>query len=99
MNTYFLSIKHEKGLKKRNRKNWVFQGLTRVDSRFTENVGKGKSTYLLSPTDIPILNAASVSIPVPLRNVHAYHPETFKLLEFNQKTNERANAKNLKAKV
>jgi hypothetical protein len=70
-----------------------------VDSRFTEKIGKGKTIYLIGPTDIPIINAASVSIPVGLRGIHAYLPESYKLKEFSNKISELANMKNLKSKV
>lgn len=99
VNTYFLGIKHESGLRKKLRSNWVFRGVTKVDSRFTEKAGKGKTNYLVSPTDIPIVNAASVSIPVNLREVHAYHPENYKLQEWNEKISERTNGRNLKSKI
>ena len=99
VNTYFLGIKHTGGLRKGLRSNWVFRGLTKVDSRYTDKVGKGKTIYLISPTDVPILNAASTSIPVKLSKIHAYHPEANLLQEFNGKNSELVNVKNLKAKV
>jgi hypothetical protein len=70
-----------------------------VDSRYTDKIGKGKTIYLISPTDVPILNAASASIPVKLRKIHAYHPEANLLQEFNDKISELVNVKNIKAKV
>jgi len=86
-------------LRKGLRSNWVFRGLTKVDSRYTDKIGKGKTIYLISPTDLPILNAASASIPVKLRKIHAYHPEANLLQEFNDKISELVNVKNIKAKV
>ena len=71
VNTYFLGIKHTEGLRKGLRSKWVFRGWTKVDSRYTDKVGKGKTIYLISPTDVPILNAASASRPVKLRKIHA----------------------------
>jgi 5-methylcytosine-specific restriction endonuclease McrA len=70
-----------------------------VDSRFTEKTGKGKTNYLVSPTDVPIINGASMSIPVNLREVHAYHSESNKLKEFNAKISERTKGRNLKSQI
>jgi len=46
-----------------------------VDSIIKNKSGKGKFNYLVSTTDVPIINAASISIPKDLRGVHAYHLE------------------------
>jgi RNA-directed DNA polymerase len=101
VNTYLLGIKNTGGLRKGLRSKWVFRGLTNVDSRYKEKVGfcKGKTIDLITPTDVPILNAASTEIPFKLRKIHAYQPEATLLKEFNDKIRELVNLKNLKAKV
>jgi len=67
-----------------------------VDSIIKNKSGKGKFNYLVSTTDVPIINAASISIPKDLRGVHAYHLECNKLKDFNEKISARTSGRNLK---
>ena len=98
--TYFFGKKYEKGKRrKRVGAKWVFRGITKVDSRYTEKTAKGKTNYLIGPTDVPIINGAAVAIPKKLREIHAYHPRIDELVQFNDKISGLANVKNLKSKV
>ena len=67
-----------------------------MDSRIKNKSGKEKFNYLVSTTDVPIINAASISIPKDLRGVHAYHLKSNKLKDFNEKISERTSGRNLK---
>lgn len=98
-NTYFL-IKNacaETNSKKFNKfKNvkWVFHGTVNAKSRYNNSTKreKGKTIYLANVgTSTKLLSSKSYIIPNNLINIHGFHPEYFKLMEFYTKVNFKAN--------
>lgn len=61
---------------------WVFHGISKKESRFS-NQKKTRVTYLLNPTESsPILTAVKYMLPINLRSVHAFHPKIEEVRKF-----------------
>lgn len=87
---YFLNpIEKTKNLwrnaKTGNTNKWVFKGFTYNESIFNESKG-GKSIELVNPTQVvATMSPKRYRIPKELEQVHAFHPEFEKLIDFNTK--------------
>ena len=82
-------------------KKWIFRGKTLFNSIYNNFKG-GKTIELVDPTIIvSTISAREYRIPKALELIHAYHPEYYKLIETNLKTNFLAikATKTLKAKL
>lgn len=77
----------------KNIEKWTFQGLTRESGRYQDRKKelKGKIVYLVKPNDFEIDRARKYATPKGLHNIHAYHPEHLKLVEFNDNNNTQTN--------
>lgn len=95
-NFYFLTHKESEEVTK-NRKveytmiknvKWVFHGFTNEDSRYG---GKLKSRYLIDVgNSSQLLSTKHYIIPKSLLDVHAYHPDYMKIIQFNTNVNFKA---------
>ena len=90
-NTYFLnrSDNNLKNFSKFKNVKWVFHGSVRKKSRY--NPEKRKTIFLVNVgSSTRLLSSKNYIIPNNLINIHGYHPEYFKLIDFNSNTNFKA---------
>jgi RNA-directed DNA polymerase len=66
---------------------WVFHGTTRKPSRYrSQGRDEGKKIYLVDPTNIiSSVCATQFNIPNALLNIHAFHKDHLKIVEFISK--------------
>lgn len=96
---YFLTIKDDSEIKKnplfvkiKNTK-WVFHDTISHKSRYNKDVNK--SIYLINPSmSTQLLTARLYIIPKDLINIHAYHKDYMKLVEFGTNLNFKAQGVN-----
>lgn len=91
-NTYFLNRNegNSKIFNKFKNVKWVFHGTTNSKSRYNRSE-KGKTIYLANVgSSTKLLSSKNYIIPNNLINIHGYHPEYFKLIEFNTKISFKA---------
>lgn len=94
-NRYFLTIKDNSEIKKnpdyvkiKNTK-WVFHDTINYKSRYNKDVNK--SIYLVNPSmSTQLLSTKWYNIPNNLLNIHAYHKDYMKIVEFITNLNFRA---------
>jgi RNA-directed DNA polymerase len=90
-NTYFLnkSYNNSKNYNKFKNVKWVFHGSVNKNSRY--NPEKKKTIYLVNvSSSTKLLSSKNYIIPNNLINIHGYHPEYHKLIEFNSNINFKA---------
>lgn len=68
---------------------WVFHGITAKLSRYhSQGRNEGKKIYLVDPSNIvSSVCATKFNIPKNLLNIHAFHKDYLKILEYKSKTN------------
>jgi|ERR1700675_286476 len=75
-----ISTKDDKYIKFKNTK-WNFHGVSRTESRYSENTSKTRIAYLINPLVYsPILTSTKYVLPLKLRLVHAFHPKIYELI-------------------
>jgi hypothetical protein len=63
----------------------VFHGKARKLSSYKKNIG-GKTIYLVDPTNIvSVISVLKYVIPEKLLSIHAFHKESSKVVEINNK--------------
>lgn len=75
------SSSKEEYVKLKNTK-WVFHGISKTETRYS-NENKTRISYLLSPTESsPILTATKYMLPLNVREIHAFHPRIEEVKKF-----------------
>ena len=70
---------------------WVFHGSVNAKSRYNRSAKKSKTIYLANVgTSTKLLSSKNYIIPKNLINIHGYHPDYFKLIEFCVRTQKLA---------
>lgn len=90
-NTYFLDKTDNisKTYNKFKNVKWVFHGSVNQNSRYKPE--KKKTIYLVNvSSSTKLLSSKNYIIPNNLINIHGYHPEYYKLIEFNTNINFKA---------